>query len=68
MEDNSFGKKAILWVFSAIALFFGFWFLDSGITGNAIVNELSPVNLLPVMGLLLIAGSVVLISYAVKKK
>jgi len=68
MKNNFFGKKGITSVFAVIALVFGFWFLDSDFTGNTIVNKPIPINLLSLIGLLLIACSVILISYPLKKK
>lgn len=68
MKEKFFVKKGVIWMFAAIALFFGFWFLDSSFTGNAVVNKQVPVSLLSLIGLLLIVCSAVLISYSVKKK
>lgn len=68
MKENFFRRKGITWVFAIIALVSGFLFLDSGFTGNVIVNKQIPINLLSLIGLLLIACSAILISYSVKKK
>lgn len=55
-------------MFAIIALVFGFWFLDSNLTGNTIVNQQVPINLVSLIGLLLIACSAILISYSVKSR
>jgi len=68
MKNNFFRRRGITWVFAIIALISGFLFLDSGFTGNVIVNKQIPMNLISLIGLLLIACSSVLISYSVKKK
>lgn len=68
MKNNFFDKKGVTWTFAVIALFLGFWFLDSSFTGNAIVNKQVPINLLSLIGLLLIVCSAILISYSVKKR
>jgi len=68
MKNNFFNKKGTIWAFSVIALVLGFWFLDSGFTGNVIVNKQVAINLVSLIGLLLIACSAVLISYSTKKR
>jgi len=68
MKEKFFGKKGVTWIFAAVSLAFGFWFLDSGFTGNAIINKQAPISFLSLIGLLLIVCSAVLISYSVKKK
>jgi hypothetical protein len=68
MKEKFFSKKAVTWVFAAVSLAFGFWFLDSNFTGNAIVNNQVPISILSLIGLLLIVCSAILISYSVKKK
>lgn len=68
MEKRFFERKGITWTFAVIAVVFGFMFLDSGFTGNVIVNKQSTTNLVSIIGLLLITCSTVLIAYSVKKK
>lgn len=68
MEKKLFERKWITWTFAIIALFSGFMFLDSGFTGNVIINKQSAISLVSVIGLLLIACSTILIAYSVKKK
>ncbi len=68
MENNFLIKKEITWAFAIIAVISGFWFLDSGFTGNAIVNKQIPVSFLSLIGLLLVACSAILIAYSVKKR
>jgi hypothetical protein len=64
---NFFEKRPVTISFAAIALLFGFFFLDSGITGNAVLNKQIPVNLVSIAGLLLILCSVILVAYSLKK-
>jgi hypothetical protein len=68
MERKFFERKGITWIFAVIAVFSGFLFLDSGVTGNVIVNKQSTINLVSIIGLLLIVCSTILIAYSVKKK
>ena len=68
MEKKFFKRKSITWTFAIIALIFGFMFLDSGFTGNVIVNKQSTINLVSIIGLLLVVCSTVLITFSVKKK
>ena len=68
MKETFFSRKGVTWVFAAVALAFGFWFIDSSFTGNAVVNNQVPISFLSIIGLLLIVCSAVLISYSVKKK
>jgi hypothetical protein len=68
MEKKFFERKVITWTFAVIALFSGFMFLDSGFTGNVIVNKQSTINIVSIIGLLLITCSIILITCSVKKK
>jgi hypothetical protein len=68
MKNNFFNKKGVTWMFAIISLVFGFWFLDSNLTGNTIVNQQVPINLVSLIGLLLVACSAILISYSVKNR
>jgi hypothetical protein len=68
MEKKFFQKKGITWIFGVIALIFGFLFLDSGFTGNVIVNNKSPTSIVSIIGLLLVTCSTVLIAYSIKKR
>jgi phosphatidylserine synthase len=68
MKEKFFTKKSVTWVFAIIAVVSGFLFLDSTPTGNVIVNKQNPISLLSIIGLLLIACSVILIAYSAKKK
>jgi membrane protease YdiL (CAAX protease family) len=68
MERRFFEKKGITWAFAVVSLIFGFMFLDSGFTGNVIVNKPGAINLVSIIGLLLITCSTVLITYSIKKK
>jgi len=68
MKENFLTKKSVSWAFAIIAVISGFLFLDSNSTGNVILNKQTPVSLLSIIGLLLIACSAILIAYSVKKK
>lgn len=68
MKKSFFERKGITWFFATLAVVSGFIFLDSSVTGNAIVNKQSPVSALSLIGLLLITCSAVLITYSLKKK
>jgi len=68
MKKSFFKRNGVTWFFSAVAVVSGFIFLDSSVTGNAIVNEQSPVSVLSLIGLLLITCSAVLVTYSLKRK
>lgn len=68
MEKKFFAIKGVTWFFGIIAIIAGFIFLDSSVTGNAIANNPSSVNLLSLIGLVLVVCSAVLISYSVRKR
>ncbi|MBU3906985.1 MAG: hypothetical protein KKA64_01910 [Nanoarchaeota archaeon] len=71
MENKSFFKSTpVVAFFAALALFGGFFFLNKGFTGNIIIDYTtkSKFEFLAVIGLLLIACSVVLAFYTMKKK
>ena len=70
METNNWLKtKKATGLFAVVAFIGGFFFLNQGITGNAVSNEsVSAFNPVFLVGMLLILCSVVLAVYAVKKK
>jgi hypothetical protein len=68
MKEKFLAKKGVTWFFAAVAVVSGFIFLDSSPTGNVILNRQSPVSLVSIIGLLLIACSAILIAYSAKKK
>jgi len=68
MKENFLKKKSVTIIFAFIALFSGFLFLNQSMTGNAILNRQSSVNLVSLIGLLLVFCSVILFAYSVKKK
>jgi hypothetical protein len=68
MKQNFFKKKTTTSIFSIIAFISGFLFLDSGITGNAILNDKYNFNLLSLIGTLLIFCSLILALYSFRKK
>jgi hypothetical protein len=68
MKNSILVRKEVTWIFAVAALFSGFMFMDTSLTGNVIINKQAPVSLISIVGLLLIACSIVLIAYSVKKK
>jgi len=63
-----FKTKKIAAVFAAVAFVIGFLFLDKGITGNVILDNKYPVDVISLIGLLLILCSVILAVYLIKKE
>jgi len=55
-------------IFSVGSLISGFFFLNQNITGNTILNENYSLNIIPIIGLLLILGSIILGTYSIKKR
>lgn len=68
MIKKFFEKKEITWTFAIISIISGFFFLDSSLTGNIILNRQNSANFISIIGLLLILCSIVLIVYSIKKK
>jgi len=54
--------------FAIIALIGGFYFLNSNMTGNIVLKNQTAFSTLPLVGLLLIACSVILALYSIKKR
>ncbi|MCK4647793.1 hypothetical protein KAT24_02600 [Candidatus Pacearchaeota archaeon] len=67
-EKNFFKKPFSTITIGIIALFTGFYFLSNRITGNTILESKVTFNLLPLIGLLLIACSTILIIYSIRKR
>jgi len=67
-KENFFKTKKATVSFAIIALIGGFLFLNRSITGNVILDNKNSFSLVSLMGLLLIACSVILCAYALKKK
>jgi len=67
-KENFFKTRKTTVSFAIIALITGFLFLNRSITGNVILNNENSFSLLSLIGLLLIACSVILGVYALKKK
>jgi hypothetical protein len=65
---NLFRKRTVAGIFAIAALIAGILFLDSGLTGNIIVNKQSPISAVSLIGLLLVLCSAVLIIYSVREK
>ena len=69
--EGFFKSKPVTLAFGAVAVISGLFFIGQGsITGNAIVKSpvQNPSLLLSIIGLLLIACSIVLFAYSAKKK
>lgn len=63
-----FKTKGIVAVFAIVAFVVGFSFLDKGgTTGNVILNNHYPVDVMSIIGLLLVLCSVILAVYIVRK-
>lgn len=62
-----FKAKGVAAVFAAVAFVVGFLFLDRSITGNIILNNSNPVDLMSIIGLLLVLCSAILTAYILKK-
>ncbi len=69
MEKKSLLKtRKVTGIFSLAAFIGGFLFLNPTITGGAILENSSSLSSLSIIGLLLIACSVILAAYALKKR
>ena len=62
-----FKTKGIAAVFAGVAFVAGFLLLDKGVTGNVILNNHYPVNVMSIIGLLLVLCSAVLAGYIIRK-
>jgi len=62
-----FKTKKIAAVFATVAFVIGFLFLDKGVTGNVILENSRPVNLISLIGLLFVLCSAILAVYVLKK-
>ncbi len=67
-QESWFKTKKVTASFAIIALGGGFLFLNRSITGNIILNDKYPFNLVSMIGLLLILCSVILGVYSMRKK
>ena len=59
--------KKVVAGFAIIALLGGFFFLNNTLTGNIIVESENSISLISIIGLLLIACSIILGAYAIRK-
>lgn len=66
MKKSFFKTKKVVMGFAIVALLGGFFFLNNSLTGNIIVESENPINLLSIIGLLLIACSIILGAYAIR--
>lgn len=62
-----FKIKGIAAIFAVVAFVTGFLFLDKGITGNVILDNKYPVDVISLIGLLLVLCSAILAVYIIRK-
>ena len=62
-----FKMKGVAAVFAVVAFVVGFLFLDKGVTGNVILDNKYPVDVVSLIGLLLVLCSAILAVYIIKK-
>ena len=62
-----FKTKSVAAVFAVVAFVVGFLFLDKGVTGNVILDNKYPVDVVSLIGLLLVLCSAILAVYIIKK-
>jgi len=67
-KENWFNQRKVAGSFAVISVMTGFMFLNKSITGNIVLTEQSPINLISVVGLLLITCSIILGAYSIKRK
>jgi len=67
-KENLLKNKKVVASFAIAALIGGFLFLNPSLTGSAISIQETPLNLLSLIGILLIACAIVLAAYSLKKK
>ena len=66
-KESWFKAKKVTAAFAAVALVTGFLFLDRGITGNVVLNNQHPIDIVPLAGLLLVFCSATLAVYSTRK-
>lgn len=66
-KKNPIKTKKVTGVFALIALVAGFLFLDRGVTGNVILNNKQPLDVISLIGLLLVFCAAILTVYAVRR-
>ncbi len=62
-----FKMKGVAAVFAVVAFVAGFLLIDGGATGNVILDNHYPVDVISIIGLLLVLCSVVLAVYITRK-
>lgn len=67
-SENFFKNRKTTAVFAIVALIGGFVFLKSSLTGNVVLSDKYLVSPISVVGLLLVACSIVLAVYSVRKR
>jgi Mg2+ and Co2+ transporter CorA len=65
---ESLKTKTATTIFAVIGIIGGFFFLNRNLTGNVIIGNETTTSLVSLIGLLLIACSVVLGVYTIRKK
>ncbi|HUW44099.1 MAG TPA: hypothetical protein VMV95_04025 [Bacillota bacterium] len=63
-----FKTKSVAAVFAAVAFVVGFLFIDKGITGNVILDNKYPIDVMSLIGVLLVFCSAILAVYIIKKQ
>lgn len=66
-KQTWFKTKKVTASFAAVALVVGFLFLDRGVTGNVVLNNQAPVNVVSLAGLLLVFCSAILAIYSTRR-
>ena len=66
-KANWLKSKKIASVFALLSFITGFLFLNSGVTGNVILDNRYPFNIISFIGLLLVLCSALLVAYILKK-
>jgi len=62
-----FKMKGVAAIFAVVAFVVGFLFLDKGVTGNVILDNKYPVDVVSLIGLLLVLCSAILAVYIIRK-
>ena len=63
-----FKKREVAFIFSIVAILSGFFFLNPNITGNVILSEENPMNIISIIGGLLIFSAIILAVYSFRKR
>jgi len=66
-KTSFFKSKKTTWTFAIISFLAGFLFLKNNPTGNVVLSNYYPINLISVVGMLLIFCSLILALYSIRK-